>query len=125
MTDQLDRPVVCPVLVGRAIPLETLKNLLSRVQAGHGGTLLISGEAGIGKTRLAGEAGALAQGLGLDVQRGVCFESDRLVLYAPVLDLLRSLVAGQRAEELGQVLAAPSAKDWRCAEVWPARRSRL
>ena len=46
-------------LVGRHAELERLTAALDRARGGHGAVLLMSGEAGVGKTRL---AGALAEG---------------------------------------------------------------
>ena len=45
----------CPVLVGRAEHLGTLEAALGRARAGGPSTLLIGGEAGIGKSRLVSE----------------------------------------------------------------------
>ncbi len=55
----LDRPVVCPVLIGRAPHLEVLERYLKQAVENRGQTLLIAGEAGVGKSRLRGRgAGA-------------------------------------------------------------------
>ena len=102
MTAKLDSPLSCPVVVGRAAPLEILDRLLRDVHAGQGAALLISGEAGIGKTRLVSEARAAAEALGLQVVAGASFEPDRAVAYAPLVDLLRSLLAERQADELDQ-----------------------
>ena len=48
----LDQSVVCPVLIGRDAPLTTVVHTLDRARDGNGGTLLVSGEAGVGKSRL-------------------------------------------------------------------------
>ena len=55
------RPVLCPVLVGRDEEIRCLRAGLARAQAGHGSTVLLAGEAGIGKSRLACEVAALAR----------------------------------------------------------------
>ena len=52
----------CPVLIGRAEALSWLEGRLERAGAGSGGTVLISGEAGIGKSRLLSELVARARG---------------------------------------------------------------
>ena len=41
--------ILCPVLVGRAHHLDALHRLLDELEHRHGQTVLISGEAGIGK----------------------------------------------------------------------------
>src|SRR5947207_9754553 len=111
MTAKLDSPLSCPVVVGRTAPLETLERLLRDAHAGQGAALLISGEAGIGKTRLVSEARAQAVALGLQVLSGASFEPDRAVAYAPLVDLLRSLLADRPAEDLARVFGAPGMRD--------------
>ena len=111
MTAKLDSPLSCPVVVGRTAPLETLERLLRDAHAGQGAALLISGEAGIGKTRLVSEARAQAAALGLQVLSGASFEPDRAVAYAPLVDLLRSLLADRPAEDLARVFGAPGMRD--------------
>jgi MoxR-like ATPase len=64
-----------PVLVGRAEHLSTLDAALDRARAGGPSTLLIGGEAGIGKSRLADKfaagAGVAAAGWGTAAARGI------------------------------------------------------
>jgi DNA-binding CsgD family transcriptional regulator/tetratricopeptide (TPR) repeat protein len=85
--------VVCPVLIGRAAPLATVLHALDLARASQGGTLLISGEAGIGKSRLVRAMIERARELGFVTLQGACFEADRAHPYAPVLDLVRVLAA--------------------------------
>jgi DNA-binding NarL/FixJ family response regulator len=54
---------------------------------------LITGEAGVGKSRLVAEAKTHAANLGFAVVQGVCFQADSASPYAPLLDLLRSYFA--------------------------------
>ena len=65
-----EHSVVCPVLIGRAAPLSTVSHTLDRAKAAHGGTLLVSGEAGIGKSRLARAMTARARKLGFVTLQG-------------------------------------------------------
>lgn len=53
-------------------------------------TMLISGEAGIGKSRLVREACSYARRVGIKILQGNCFETDSSLPYAPLLDLLRA-----------------------------------
>src|SRR5215216_7667010 len=78
--------VSTPVVIGRDQELATLDALLD----GGRGVLLISGEAGIGKSRLAREAVAHAAVRGFRVLQGACFDRDQSLPYAPFLDLLRT-----------------------------------
>lgn len=55
--------------------------------------VLVSGEAGIGKSRLVAEATAYAARHGVSVFQGSCFQTDRALPYAPLLDLFRSYFA--------------------------------
>ncbi len=52
MTALLAQPIICPILIGRAAQLATLDRLVADVHTGAGRTALISGEAGVGKSRL-------------------------------------------------------------------------
>jgi DNA-binding CsgD family transcriptional regulator len=79
-------PVSTPVVIGRHQELATLDALLN----GGSGVLLISGEAGIGKSRLAREAVARAAVRGYRVLQGACFDRDQSLPYAPLLDLVRT-----------------------------------
>ena len=86
--------VICPVLVGRVAPLAAVHNVLSRTAAGEGRAVVITGEAGIGKSRLLREAAARARDAGFVVLEGACFEADRGTPYAPLLDLVRAFAKG-------------------------------
>lgn len=89
------KPVICPVLIGRATYVQALTRCIAEARAGRGQVVLVGGEAGIGKSRLVAEATARAADEGLLVLQGHCFEPDRLLPYAPLLDLLRALMAAQ------------------------------
>src|SRR5215813_6541584 len=95
------RSIVCPVLIGRTSHLEALVQLIEQACGGQGQTVLIAGEAGIGKSRLVTEA---MRDLGLSQAQTLahaslildsrCFEPDRSLPYAPLLDVLRVFLAG-------------------------------
>ncbi|MFL6119506.1 tetratricopeptide repeat protein [Actinophytocola sp.] len=57
-------------LIGRAVELELLRTLVERVVGGAGQVVSITGEAGVGKTRLADEAVRLAVEAGFAPYRG-------------------------------------------------------
>lgn len=100
MALSLYKPVLCPIIVGRAPALEMLKQCLEEAHAGHGQALLITGEAGIGKSRLVAQAKTWADQMGLGVFHGNCFESDRVLPYAPIVDLLRAHLRSHSPESL-------------------------
>src|SRR3569833_485504 len=89
----VEQAVVCPTLIGRDAALAAARHALDRAGQGHGGTLLVSGEAGIGKSRLVRDLAAGAREQGFVVLEGACFEPDRAHPYAPILDLVRVLAA--------------------------------
>jgi predicted ATPase/DNA-binding CsgD family transcriptional regulator len=89
MVVPLDKPIVCPVVIGRANDLAILHTLIDEAKNGKGQVLLVSGEAGIGKSRLVMEAKTYAMH-SMCLLQGNCFESDRSYPYAPMLDLLRT-----------------------------------
>ncbi len=99
-----NKPIVCPVLIGRAADLTALHMLIDQAKRGMGQVALMSGEAGIGKSRLVaeGKTYALAQGFGL--LQGNCFPGDTSCPYAPLLDLLRTHFAGQSRTEIATEL---------------------
>jgi predicted ATPase len=89
----VEQAVVCPLLIGREAPLTAGFHALERARAGHGGTVLVSGEAGIGKSRFLRAMSDEARARGFLTLQGACFETDRAHPYAPLLDLVRALAA--------------------------------
>ncbi|MFF5209025.1 BTAD domain-containing putative transcriptional regulator [Streptosporangium sp. NPDC000396] len=67
-------PVVSEGLVAREAQLRLVGERLAEVRRGHGGVLLITGEAGIGKTRLAQAAADEAVARGFRVAWGRCLD---------------------------------------------------
>ncbi|HEX2030046.1 MAG TPA: BREX system ATP-binding domain-containing protein, partial [Actinomycetota bacterium] len=84
------RPVVCPVVVGRDEELAVLDGELSRARDGAGGVAFLVGEAGIGKSRLAREAGARATAAGMVVLRGRAVQGGAPVPFRPLAEALHS-----------------------------------
>src|SRR5215831_8644361 len=96
-----------PVLVGRSEELAILDAALDRARAGGPSTVLIGGEAGIGKTRLVTEfaAGAAASGARLLV--GGCLDLGAEGLpFAPFTAMLRELVRDLGADGVAALLPA-------------------
>jgi DNA-binding CsgD family transcriptional regulator len=88
----VDRSIVCPIMVGRDLPTQALLRLFERAKEGQGQIALVSGEAGIGKSRLVREMKAQLQ-MGVQVLQGNCFEADQMLPYASITDLLRGYFA--------------------------------
>lgn len=78
-----------PEMIGRESELEKLREYLDCATEGKGKTVFISGEAGVGKTRLVSELGNIAKSEGFDVLTGFSlYES--LVPYFTFKEALRS-----------------------------------
>ena len=77
-------------LVGRQAEWETLKQAWQAAAAGQAQLVLISGEAGIGKTRLAEELLAWVERQGAATAVARCYASGGSLAYAPVAEWLRS-----------------------------------
>lgn len=84
-------PVYSQRLIGRDAEMQQVRSVIEAAGQGRGQVVLISGEAGIGKSRLAAELMREAvQQSDASVLIGRCFEQDRALPYAPLIDLLRS-----------------------------------
>jgi tetratricopeptide (TPR) repeat protein len=104
MERAVNRPILCPKIIGRTPEFAALRSLVEQTKGGQGHIALIAGEAGIGKSRLVSELKALAVVQGFLVVQGVCFPTDLTYPYAPWLDLLRSLVASNSKASLSAAI---------------------
>jgi len=96
-----------PVLVGRSEELAVLDAALDRARAGGPSTVLIGGEAGIGKTRLVTEFAAGAAASGARVLAGGCLDLGAEGLpFAPFTAMLRELVRDLGADGVAALLPA-------------------
>ena len=84
-------------LVGRAAELDRMRKLLGEVEAGQPVVMLVSGDAGVGKTRLISELAAESAARGYVVLSGRCAELADSVPYLPLADALRSAASGPLA----------------------------
>jgi predicted ATPase len=101
--------IVSPVFVGRDTELAELADAMAVAGGGDPVFALVGGEAGIGKTRLAGELSVRAAAAGFAVLTGNCVElgAEGLPL-APVISALRGLSGVLPPAELSGV-AGPAA----------------
>ncbi|KQO05793.1 hypothetical protein ASF06_17220 [Agreia sp. Leaf244] len=89
-------------IVGREIELEALGRALDDVIAGAFRIVVLSGEAGIGKSRLVDEFSDAAPSA-VRVVRGQCVDLDRdAPPYGPIVSVLRGLVAELGVDEIRQ-----------------------
>jgi AAA ATPase domain len=97
--------VSSPVLVGRDAEVAQLRSVLRRAAAGQSATVVVAGEAGVGKTRLVAELLRYAGELGAVPLSGGCLDVGEGVLaYAPMMEALRPLGRVIDPGELERVL---------------------
>jgi tetratricopeptide (TPR) repeat protein len=87
-------------LVGRRDEVETLRQLWLRAMEGRSHLALVSGEPGVGKTRLARELIAAARLHGAEVLQGGCYEFEAITPYLPFVEAIRQWVRGQSPDGL-------------------------
>src|SRR5262249_17845090 len=75
-----------------------LLGVLDELASGRGRSVLVAGEAGMGKSRLVTYAREEAAARGIALVQGTCFENDSARPYAPFAGLLRD-VAGRTSNE--------------------------
>ena len=97
-------------LVGRRAELAQLRELWSHARQGHAYLALVSGEPGVGKTRLANELAVVAQLGGALVLRGGCYEYEAATPYLPFVEALRAWVHNQEPDSLRAYLDTSAAE---------------
>ncbi len=95
-------------LVARDTELDRVLAPLEAVAGGTGRLIMLAGEPGAGKTRLAQEVTLAARNRGFVVAAGSCYEARQSVSYYPFLDALATLYG-----------AAPTALRSSAAMKWP------
>jgi class 3 adenylate cyclase len=94
----------CSDLVRRDAQLATLEDALLEARRGRGGLVVLAGEAGIGKTRLASELARQARRLGSAVLWGGCSEAELSLPYLPFVEAIGNYLAEEDVEALGRRL---------------------
>ncbi len=92
--------------VGRSAELARCSDAISRALGGQGGVLLISGEPGVGKSRLCEAAAELALRGGMVSATGGCHESHRGLPYRPWVEIIEAAAADLPAARLRELLGA-------------------
>lgn len=111
-----------PIFVGRQQEMVGLKSALDDAIAGRGRLVMLAGEPGIGKTRMAQELAIHAQGLGACVLWGWCYEEEGAPPYWPWIQPIRSYFRETDANRLSYEMG-PGAAD--IAEVISEVRDKL
>ena len=110
------------VFVGRELELAQLLSVLEAALSDRGRLVLIGGEPGIGKSRLAEELAARAADAGADVLWGRCWEAGGAPPYWPWVQALRSGVRNRTTEQLREELGSGAPE---IADLLPDVRQRL
>lgn len=101
----LTHQVVCPVMVGRQAELDALVALVERAAGERRGrTVFVTGDAGVGKSRLCRELKQHAVARGVRALEGRCTSADSSPPYGPFLDALRFRLAKGEADVAARVL---------------------
>jgi len=86
--------------VGRGREISQFSNLLSHIAAGQGQTAVVSGEPGIGKSRLIQEMTILAHQQGFQTFIAQCFEVEQTLPYLSLINLVRQIITNDNRWQL-------------------------
>ncbi len=98
------RNALCPVLVRREDELAALEDSLLAARRGESRFVVLAGEAGIGKTRLASELGREARELGCTVLAGGCSDAELSLPYLPFVEAIGNYLDGVDPNQLSGAL---------------------
>jgi ATP/maltotriose-dependent transcriptional regulator MalT len=107
----MNNRTLAPTLIGRQQELEALARYLQEAHSGQGQIVFVSGEAGVGKTRLVREfIRRIDRDISVEVIEGHCYDEHPAPPYGPFTDLIRLLVQVHGSEAL-VAAAGPWAAD--------------
>jgi hypothetical protein len=109
-------------MVGRDTEIAALRRSWSETALGRGGMVLVSGEPGSGKTRLARELVDYACITGGTMLSGGCYELEAATPYLPFVEALRSWVHSSTDDELREAVGDSGAE---LARLAPELESRI
>lgn len=95
---------LCPVLVGREEPLGLIEDALLASHRGEGRIVLVAGESGVGKTRLASSLRDRAVRGGVSVMWGSCSEVEVNLPYLPFLEAFGNYIASLNIQDVSRQL---------------------
>jgi len=96
--------------VGRVAEREQLRSLLDQAANGRGSFIIIGGEPGLGKTRLAEELISEARKRGITALLGRCYEGEGRPPYIPLVEMLESAARMYPLEALRDMLGDSAAE---------------
>ncbi|MEJ2190123.1 MAG: protein kinase [Acidobacteriota bacterium] len=108
-------------MVGRDAEIDALRRSWSEAVRGSGGMVLVSGEPGSGKTRLARELVDYARITGGVVLQGGCFELEAATPYLPFVEALRAWAHSTSDDELRRAVGDAGAELSRLAPELESR----
>jgi class 3 adenylate cyclase len=92
--------------VGRSLELDRVQRAVDAALGGHGSLVMLVGEPGIGKTRLAERAGEYARLRGAQMLLGHCHETEAGIPYLPFVETLRQHVLDRPDDALREELGS-------------------
>src|SRR5436305_1668024 len=98
--------MLCPVILGRDDLLELMDHLIDEARQGRGRTLFLSGQAGLGKTRLLRAGIRKAEAAGLRVDGGAVAPQDHQVPLASIREMATGMRGNPAFGTLSQDLLA-------------------
>ncbi len=108
--------------VGRIDELKQLTSVLDAARGGAGALVMLAGEPGIGKTRIAEEICTQARASGVRTLTGRCYEGEASMPYAPFVEALRQYARPLADDALRAALGREAAE---IAMLLPELRTRF
>jgi predicted ATPase len=105
---------------GRKAEIEHLHMLVQRALEGHGSIVLLGGEPGVGKTRLALEAADYASRFGFGFLMGRCYEGEDLRPHLPFAEIIEMALNGASSMDEFRAAIADNAPE--LAQIAPRLR---
>ena len=96
-------PATSSALVGRDREISTFVDRWAAAASGRCGVVVVSGAAGVGKSRLVNEVAARAAASGAAVLRAGCREAERSLFLQPILEALRGFLDTMSPERLHEL----------------------
>ena len=103
----VDARVSSPIFIGRSDELARLRAAIDAAGQGRSSKFVLSGEAGVGKTRLTSELADVARREGALVLSGGCVDvGDGGIAFGPIVEALRTWARGMPADDLERIAGA-------------------
>jgi predicted ATPase/DNA-binding CsgD family transcriptional regulator len=99
------KSLISPQLFGRTQEIEIIQHAFAAAKESIGQCLLISGDAGIGKSRLTAAITEQAEREQFTLLYGICFEEDIALPYGPWIYAIRQYLAQISPKQVEQILA--------------------